>query len=154
MLVTNLALPNNSRITNAFDNVGRLTLTKVRTSGGVHLNIHSYLYNQGHQRAQTRTDSSYVTYTYDNIGQLKSAIGTGGESTENLGYAYDTAWNLNTRTNYGTPQTFAVNVKNELTTAVGLACTLQERQREPDQPGVPIRSGRRPTSTLTTTRTS
>jgi YD repeat-containing protein len=122
VLVTNLALPNNSRITNAFDNVGRLTLTKLRTSGGVDLNIHSYLYNQGHQRTrQTRTDSSYVTYTYDNIGQLKSAIGTGGESTENLGYAYDTAWNLNTRTNYGTPQTFAVNVKNELTTAVGLA---------------------------------
>ncbi len=123
-LVTNLALPNTSRITNAFDNVGRLTLTKLRTSGGTALNTHSYLYNQGHQRTrQTRTDASYVTYTYDNIGQLKSAIGTGGQSTENLGYAYDTAWNLNTRTNYGTPQIFAVNVKNELTSAVGLTCT-------------------------------
>ncbi len=123
-LVTNLALPNNSRITNAFDNVGRSTLTKLRTSGGIDLNTHSYLYNQGHQRTrQTRTDASYVTYTYDNIGQLKSAIGTGGQSTENLGYAYDTAWNLNTRTNYGTPQAFAVNVKNELTSAVGLTCT-------------------------------
>ena len=58
---------------------------------------------------------------YDNIGQLKSAIGTGGESTENLGYAYDAAWNLSTRTNYGVSQAFAVNVKNELTNAVGLA---------------------------------
>ena len=61
--------------------------------------------------------------SYDNIGQLKSAIGTGGDSTENLGYAYDTAWNLSTRTNYGVSQAFAVNVKNELTTAVGLTCT-------------------------------
>jgi hypothetical protein len=97
-------------------------MTKLRNSGGTALNTHSYLYNQGHQRyRQTRTDSSYATYTYDNIGQLKSAIGTGGESTENLGYAYDAAWNLNTRTNYGTSQTFQVNVKNELTNAVGFA---------------------------------
>jgi len=56
-----------------------------------------------------------VTYTYDNIGQLKSAIGSGGQSTENLGYLYDTAWNLNKRTNNGTPTTFAVDVKNQLT---------------------------------------
>ena len=48
-LVTNLALPNSSRITNAFDNVGRLTLTQLRTSGGTALNTHNYLYNQGHQ---------------------------------------------------------------------------------------------------------
>jgi hypothetical protein len=119
--VTNLALPNGSRITNAFDSVGRLTLTRLRTSGATARNTHSYLYNQGHQRTrQTRTDGSYANYTYDNIGQLKTAIGTGGQSTENLGYAYDAAWNLTTRTNYGTPQTFAVNVKNQLTTTVGL----------------------------------
>jgi YD repeat-containing protein len=60
-LVTNLALPNGSRITNAFDNVGRLTMTRLRTSGGTILNTHSYLYNQGHQRTrQTRTDASYA----------------------------------------------------------------------------------------------
>ncbi len=71
-------MPNTSRITNVFENVGRLTLTKLRTSGGTALNPHSYLYNQGHQRArQNRTEASYATYTYDNIGQLKSAIGTG-----------------------------------------------------------------------------
>jgi RHS repeat-associated protein len=120
-LVTNLALPNGSRITNAFDNVGRLTMTRLRTSGGTTLNTHSYLYNQGHQRTrQTRTDGSYASYTYDNIGQLKTAIGTGGHSTENLGYGYDTAWNLNTRTNMGTPTTFTVDVRNQLT-GVGTA---------------------------------
>jgi RHS repeat-associated protein len=123
-LVTNLALPNGSRITNAFDNVGRLTMTRLRSGGGTTLNTHSYVNNQGHQRTrQTRTDGSYADYTYDNIGQLKTAIGTGEHSTENLGYVYDAAWNLTTRTNYGTSQAFAVNVKNELTSAVGLNCT-------------------------------
>jgi RHS repeat-associated protein len=123
-LVTNLALPNGSRVTNAYDSVGRLTLTRLRTSGGTTRNTHSYLYNLAHQRTrQTRTDGSYANYIYDNIGQLRRAVGTGGQSTENLGYEYDAAWNLVTRTNYGTPQTFGVNVKNELTTAVGLTCT-------------------------------
>jgi len=68
------------------------------------------------------TSSAPQKTTYDKIGQLKSAIGTGGDSTENLGYAYDTAWNLNTRTNYGTPQAFQVGVKNELTNTVGMSC--------------------------------
>ncbi len=40
---------------------------------------------------------------------VASPRGTSGESTENLGYAYYSAWNLNTRTNYGTPQAFAVS---------------------------------------------
>ncbi len=115
---------NGSWITKSFDNVSRLTLTKLRKSGLMALNTHSYLYNQGHQRTrQTRTDASYATYTYDSHGQLKSGIGTGGESTENLGYTYDTAWNLNTRTNYGTSQAFVLNVKNELTSVDGLGCS-------------------------------
>ena len=91
-LVTNLALPNSSRITNAFDSVGRLTSTRLLTSGNSLLNAHAYIYNLASQRTnQTRTDSSTVTYTYDNLGQLKSAVGSGGQSTENLGYLYDTA---------------------------------------------------------------
>ena len=92
----NLALPNTSRITNAFDSVGRLTSTRLLSSGSSLLNAHAYLYNLVGQRTnQTRTDASTVTYTYDNIDQLQSAIGSGGQSTENLGYLYDTAWNLN-----------------------------------------------------------
>ncbi len=129
---------NNSRITNAFDNVGRLTLTKLRTSGGIDLNTHSYLYNHGHQRyRQTRTDASYVTYTYDNIGQLKSAIGTGSQSTENLGYAYDTAWNLNTRTNYGMPQALVGNVKNE-PAAIGVRIQLFDDRTMAERTGTTI----------------
>ena len=47
-----------------------------------------------------RTDSSYVNYRYDPIGQLKSAVGYESGGTlrlhENLGYAYDAANNLST----------------------------------------------------------
>jgi YD repeat-containing protein len=112
-LWTNLALPNTSRITNGYDTVGRLTQTRLRNSGGTALNTHSYVYNVGHQRTrQTRTDASYVDYTYDHIGQLRTAVGTGGQSTENLQYGYDTAWNLNKRTNGVTVHTFTVDVKN------------------------------------------
>ena len=123
-LVTNLALPNSSRITNAFDTVGRLTSTRLLTSTSSLLNSHGYAYNLASQRTQqTRTDASTVTYTYDNLGQLKSALGSGGQSTENLGYLYDTAWNLNKRTNNGTPTTFAVDGKNQLTSVGGLSCS-------------------------------
>jgi RHS repeat-associated protein len=122
-LVTNLALPNNSRITNAFDSVGRLSTTRLLTSGDSLLNSYAYIYNLAGQRTNlTRTDGSRVTNTYDNLGQLQSAKGSGGQSTENLGYLYDTAWNLNKRTNNGAPTTFAVNVKNELTTVAGYGC--------------------------------
>ena len=115
-LWTNLALPNTSRITNGFDTVARLTTTRLNTSGGATLNYHGYTYNQGSQRSQqTRTDASTVTYTYDNLGQVKTAVGSGGLSTENLGYAYDAAWNLSYRTNSGTPTTFTANNLNQLT---------------------------------------
>ena len=122
-LVTNLSLPNGSRITNAFDTVGRLTSTRLLTSGDSLLNSYAYIYNlAGHRTNLTRTDGNRVTNTYDNIGQLQSARGSGGQSTENLGYLYDTAWNLNKRTNNGTPTTLAVDVKNQLTSVGGYTC--------------------------------
>jgi len=62
-LVTNLALPNTLRITNALDTVGRLTSTRLLTSGSSLLNAHADLYNLASQRTnQTRTDASTVTY--------------------------------------------------------------------------------------------
>ena len=56
----------------------------------------SYSHNAANQRTiQTRTDSSYVNYSYDNIGQLKTAIaaeaGGAPRLQEQLGYAYDLA---------------------------------------------------------------
>ena len=140
-LATNLALPNGSRITNAFDTVGRLTSTRLLTSGNSLLNSHAYLYNLASQRTQqTRTDASTVTYTYDNIGQLKSAVGSGGQSTENLGYLYDTAWNLNKRTNNGTPTTFGVNVKNELTSGPNGTCSYDYNGNLSSESSGPVRT--------------
>jgi YD repeat-containing protein len=72
-LMTNLALPNGSRIANAFDSVGRLTSTRLLTSGSSLLNPHAYLDNLASQRTpQARADASTVTYTYDTNGNLTS----------------------------------------------------------------------------------
>jgi RHS repeat-associated protein len=120
-LWTNLALPNTAAITNNFDGSARLLGTYLRNSSGNILNKHTYLYNTAHERTRhTRTDGSYVSFTYDNISQLKTAVGSGGQSTENLGYLYDTAWNLNKRTNNGVVSTFIVDNKNQLTNAPGV----------------------------------
>ena len=121
---TNLALPNSSRITNAYSSIGALTNTTLRTSGGTVVNRHSYVYNLAQRRTrQTRTDASTVDYTYDNLGQLTRALGSGGQSTENLGYGYDVAWNLNKRTNGAVVQTFTVDVKNQLVTTPYGTCS-------------------------------
>ena len=113
-LVQKLSLPNTSYITNVYDSVARLTSTKLNNSGNTTLNKHEYLYNTGNQRIRhTRTDDSYYTNLYDNIGQLLTADST--VASEDRFYGYDAGWNLAKRTNNTTVYTFGVNVKNELT---------------------------------------
>src|SRR5207302_6485099 len=99
-----------------------------KNSGGSILNSHAYSYNLAGQRtSMTNTFTNYVSYSYDNIGQLKTAIGkeSGGTSrlNEQFGYAYDAAGNLNQRTNNALVQSFTNNSLNELTT-VGRSGTL------------------------------
>jgi hypothetical protein len=60
--------------------------------------------------------SDTVTSGYNAIGQLTNALGSGGQSTENLGWAYDPAWNLANLRSGSTPSAFLVNGKNELLT--------------------------------------
>jgi len=121
LLVKKLALPNTSYITNTFDSVGRMTSTKLNNSSHTTLDKIDYVHNVGNQRIKvTRTDASYYTNNYDSIGQLVWADST--VSAEDRGYLYDAARNLNTRTNNGTPQTFAVDGKNQLTSAIGATC--------------------------------
>jgi len=120
-LMTNLALPNGSAITNAFDNVARLTGTWLKKNDGTILNSHTYGYNAANQRtAVTNFAGNYLNYTYDLIGELKTAAGkeSGGSSRshEQFGYVYDAAGNLNYRTNNALIQTFGVNSLNELST--------------------------------------
>ena len=118
-LIKKLTLPTSpgaAYLTNTFDTVGRLLSTQLRNSSHSILNSHAYLYNRAGQRTnQTRFDASTVTYTYDNIGQLQSALGSGGQSTENLGYTYDTAWNLTQRTSGGTPVGYGIDNLNQVT---------------------------------------
>ena len=112
-LVKKLLLPNTSYITNTFDNVARLTGTFLDNSSGGILDSAAYGFNQANQRTTyTNAAGTYVQYGYDNIGQLK--VGTSSVSTENRGYYYDTAWNLNRRTNNGTVTTFTFDSRNQL----------------------------------------
>src|SRR5207249_11179799 len=61
---------------------------------------------------------NYVNDSYGKIGELKTAKGyeSGGSSRlqEQFGYAYDSAGNLNARTNNALVQTFGMNNLNEL----------------------------------------
>jgi RHS repeat-associated protein len=121
-LVRKLTLPNGSFITNTYDNDARLLSTKLLNPQLTTLNSHQYGYNAGNQRTQqVFTAGNFANYSYDNIGQLKTAFGkeSGGTANrwqEQLGYAYDATGNLNFRTNNTLIQTFNVNSLNELTT--------------------------------------
>jgi RHS repeat-associated protein len=109
-----LTLPNTSYITNAFDGNARLIATYLNKSDNSTFDSYTYVYNPANQRTSVaRADSSTVAYTYDNIGQL--TVADGSVSTEDRGYKYDSAWNLNWRTNNGTASQFSVNPLNELT---------------------------------------
>lgn len=59
-------------------------------------------------------------YTYDKIGQIKTE--TSSVSTENRGYAYDSAWNLSWLTNT-VGRAYTVDGKNELTNWPGNPAT-------------------------------
>jgi hypothetical protein len=112
-LVKRLLLPNLSIITNDFDGSARLLGTYLRTSNGTLTNKHEYIYNVANQPTNTtRTDSSTVGFLYDNIGQLK--VADSSVPSEDRGYFYDAAWNLNRRTNNGSTTTVTVNSKNGL----------------------------------------
>jgi RHS repeat-associated protein len=120
-LVEQLNLPGGSHIDTSHDAIGRLLSTVLKNATNGTLNVHSYVYNDGHQRTkQTLLEGNYLDYGYDNIGQLKTAKGweSGGSaarSHEQFGYAYDAAWNLSYRTNNALIQTFGVNGLNQLT---------------------------------------
>src|SRR5881628_608126 len=120
-LVQQVNLPNEAYITNTFDNWARLLTTTLKNSGNFILNSNSYSYNELNQRTeQTRTDGSYVDYTYDPLGQLVTAFGSesGGATKrwqEQFRYGYDLAGNLTNRTQNVLTNSFSVNNLNELT---------------------------------------
>jgi RHS repeat-associated protein len=114
MLPQAIALPNTSYISNTYDGNARLLTTTLYNSAGATLDAAEYGYNVGNQRTSfTNAAGTHVGYTYDSIGQL--TVGTSSVNSENRGYAYAAAWNLNDRTNNGVNTTFGVNSLNELT---------------------------------------
>ena len=116
-----VALPNGSYITNTYDPVARLRTTLLNNSGGTTLDAAEYGYDLAGQRTTyTNAGGTYVHYSYDNIGQLK--VATSSSATEDRGYVYDAAWNLNWRTNDGVASEFTVNGLNELTDEPGGCC--------------------------------
>ncbi|HEX5222053.1 MAG TPA: RHS repeat-associated core domain-containing protein [Verrucomicrobiae bacterium] len=115
-------MPNTSYITNTFDGNARLLSTTLKKSDHSTLNSHQYAYNPGNQRTQQVFNAgSTYDYTYDAIGQLK--VADSGTASEDRGYTYDSAWNLNYRTNNATLQTFSVDGLNQLTSAPDGSCT-------------------------------
>lgn len=120
--VTELLLPNSSWITNQYDSVGRMLSTWLLSSAPLTLDYAAYGYNLAGQRTNHDIgDGTTYTYTYDKIGQLTGANST--TDSEDRGYTYDTAWNLNYRTNNGSLSTFTVDGKNQLTSAFGAGDT-------------------------------
>jgi len=117
-----VSLPNSSYITNTYDTVARLVGTYLKNSSHSTLNSHQYGYNGGNQRTQqVFSAGSTYNYNYDPIGQLK--VADSATASEDRGYTYDTAWNLNYRTNNGALSSFSVDGKNQLTSAPGGSCT-------------------------------
>jgi RHS repeat-associated protein len=124
MLPATITLPNGATISDSYDSVARLLSTALKSSAPATLNSHGYAYNLAGQRIwETNTLGDYRAYTYDNAGQLKSALGNDKTNAtprwqEQLGYAYDAAGNLSFRTNYALLDAFVVNSLNELSNSV------------------------------------
>jgi RHS repeat-associated protein len=113
-LIRRVSLPNSCYIINGYDSMWRETISWLRNSANTTLDSAEYGYNLGNQRSTfTNLAGTYVQYSYDNIGQL--VVANSSVSTENQGYTYDAAWNLNYLTNNGTLETFTVDNKNQLT---------------------------------------
>ena len=115
-------LPYGMAITNGYEGAGRLTATVLLNSSLAILDSQQYGFDANSDRtSQTRYDGSLVAYTYDHIRQLKTATAkeSGGAArlNEQFGYAYDSAGNLNARTNNTLTLTFGVNSVNGLTNA-------------------------------------
>ena len=120
-LTVKLLLPNTSYITNTYDVNARLLATRLLTSSSSILNSNSYSYNPANQRTQQLFNAgSTYNYTYDKIGQLK--IADSGTASEDRGYTYDAAWNLNYRTNNSATTTVTVDGLNQLSSFGFGAC--------------------------------
>ncbi len=123
-LLDRVTLPSSAYLNLTYDAVARQTASQLVNSGNTVLESEGYAYNTAGQRTTVyRPDSSYDTVGYDPDGQVLSAVGSGGQSSESLGYLYDGAWNLNAVTNHSSVTAYSVNSQNELTSVAGNSCS-------------------------------
>jgi RHS repeat-associated protein len=124
-LVSTFDYPGGSQVTAGYDVMGRL-YAKHLYGGGLSPDNHEYSYDAGSQRTQHvfyADMPSYAydstDYTYDNIGQLKSAKSFeyygNTRRHEQFGYTYDASWNLIRRTNNNLVAQFQANGLNQVT---------------------------------------
>jgi RHS repeat-associated protein len=122
-LLRKLTLANGAYVTNTYDSVARVLTNTLSDSANGVLDQYAYMYNLANQRTNlTRWGGSYYALAYDKIGQLTIATNPLAPA-ESRGYLYDDAWNLNDRTNNGAVAAFTVDLKNQLKTEAGIACT-------------------------------
>lgn len=122
-LVSQIALPNGAIITNAYDSLARLTQTALNNHWGHPLDAYSYTPDALGLRTNIVRNigltSSSVSAGFDDIGQLTSwnAAETNGTPRQNeqLGFTYDAAHNLHSRTSGALAQTFNTDAANQLT---------------------------------------
>lgn len=121
-LIGKLIYPSGAYSQRFYNFLGELTNSILYAPGAATiLDGDQYFYDEGFQRTQQVFQvGNYINYTYDNIGQLKTAFGfeSGGTARlhEKFGYAYDKAWNLSYATNNALIETFTANAANELST--------------------------------------
>jgi RHS repeat-associated protein len=124
-LISEISLPNEAYITNSFDSLARLKQTSLNNyyKWGHTLDGYSYGFDAlGLATNITRNlglTSSSVSVGFDNIGQITSWMAKETNGTprldEQLGFGFDTADNLHTRTNGLLSQAFNADAANELT---------------------------------------
>jgi len=122
-LVTSIALPNGSAITNGYDALARLTQTSLINHWGHTLDGYTYGYDSLGLRTNLVRNlglaTANVSMGYDAIGQLTSWNAKESNGTlrqnEQFGFGYDAAENLHSRTSGAFSQTFNVDAANELT---------------------------------------
>jgi len=122
-LVTGIRLPNGASITNSYNPLAQLTGTALENYWGHTLDGYAYLPDAlGLRTNIVRTlglTSSTVSVGFDKIGQITSWLASETNGTarmnERLGWAYDAAHNLHTRTNDDLVQTFTTDAADQLT---------------------------------------
>ncbi len=123
-LIKKLSLLNGASINRLYDDMARVTEINFKNSSQAALLSHQYpnFDNASRRLRHQRFDGSYIDYTYDALGQLKTAYGKEAGGTrdrlhEQFTYDYDLAGNVTHRTKNALGTTFTPNNLNELSSA-------------------------------------